>query len=230
VGSIYVNVPGLVYPNCSSMGSPIGQQVGVGNDICIHNSGNTDQTIVQFNFTQPDITGSNMREIISAVGTTRMVGTFSTFRLLNDGSWGFYPLNYLNKNRNAETFMAKMPPWSAADSVNRTTFVPVVVSLHAPPAGTNNAIVDFGYQENGTPTNLYCTTRADVCVANNAGLVTGNSPFQFASESPPGVLCSTSCTITVPAIPSRVLYYRYSYRDASNAVLFTSSVQIAVVN
>jgi hypothetical protein len=104
----------------------------VGNDICIHNSGNTDQTIVQFNFTQPNVTGSNMPEIISAVGTTRMVGTFSTYRLLNDGSWGFLPLNYLNKNRKAETFMAKMPPWPALDSINRTQFVPVVMSLPAP--------------------------------------------------------------------------------------------------
>lgn len=227
VGSIYVNAPGVRYLNCSSTGGPVGQQVGNANDICIHNSGTTDQTVVQFHINKPDVSGAGMRQLLSAVGTTRMVGTFSTFRLSPDGKWGFHIINYPNRNRNADLWMAKMPPWPAWDSVVRTQFVPVVVSL-TPPSGTDNAIVEFGYQEFGAPGRLNCTTRNDPCEANAAAIPSGNSPFKFLSESPSGVACSTGCAITIPALPQHVLFWRVKYRNSTGMVVHTGPVSVMV--
>jgi hypothetical protein len=41
-----------------------------------------------------------------------------------------------------------------------------------------------------------------------------------------GVDCSAGCTINIPAISGRVVYYRWRYRDGSGNVLGTSSTQV----
>jgi hypothetical protein len=117
-------------------------------------------------------------------------------------------------------WMAKNLPYPAADSVVRATFVPWPVSVQ-PPAGleVNNAVVEFGYQEYGAPQLINCTTRNDACIATAATVTTGNQPFFFASENPPGAPCASGCTITIPAISQRVLYYQVMYRAANNTAL-----------
>jgi hypothetical protein len=130
--------------------------------------------------------------------------------------------NY-NDGISRNDYMAMMPPFPPLDSVARGVFVAVPVILH-PPAGlsVNNAIVQFGYQEFGGN----CTTRADACIANAATI--GTVPFFYASEAPAGLPCSAGCTISVPAISQRMLYYKVEYRNASNAVLATQPTQVLV--
>jgi hypothetical protein len=57
----------------------------------------------------------------------------------------------------------------------------------------------------------------------------GAPPFQFAGENPHGMPCSTGCTIAIPAISQRVLYYQVQYRDKSNHTLSASPYQAVVV-
>jgi hypothetical protein len=101
----------------------------------------------------------------------------------------------------------------------------------SPPAGlsVNNAIVDFGYQEYGAPQLLNCTTRNDACIAAASAVPSGNQPFYFASENPAGVPCASGCTIAIPAISQRILYYQVKYRAANNAVLAADPVTSVVV-
>jgi hypothetical protein len=108
--------------------------------------------------------------------------------------------------------------------------VPVALALQ-PPAGlaVNNAIVEFGYQEYGAPQFIDCTTRNDACIATASTVTPGNQPYYFASENPAGAACGSGCTITVPAISQRILYYRVEYRTASNAVLAAGPLTSVVV-
>jgi hypothetical protein len=83
-----------------------------------------------------------------------------------------------------------------------------------------NAIVEFGYQEfNGN-----CTTRKEACIASTPAI--GTVPFYFAGENPPGAACASTCSIVIPAVSRRVLYYTVKYRDAANKIVATAPVEV----
>jgi len=67
----------------------------------------------------------------------------------------------------------KLPPWPTSDTINRTTYVQVPISV---PNG--NIRIKFGYGENGDPSLGYCTTRQEACWTTTAA--SGSSPFVFA--------------------------------------------------
>lgn len=90
--------------------------------------------------------------------------------------------------------------WSAA-SGNRTTFQGVTVKS----GSGNNILVEFGYSEHGARDDYRCTSRAEKCVAK-AAAIDEASPFLYAGEA--GAYTAASSTVTIPALPGRVLYYR----------------------
>jgi hypothetical protein len=153
-----------------------------------------------------------------------MVYGFENNALLPDNSWILYRQEWLNYQR-PEMWMAKNLPYPSSDypssdSVNRGTFVPWPVTVSTPVGlGINNAIIEFGYQEYGAPGLINCTTRNDACIATASTVPSGNQPFYFASENPAGAPCAIGCTITIPAISQRILYYQIQYRAANNTVL-----------
>jgi len=230
-GQIYVNCPGVVTTSCAGSGAHGGTPLGVGNDICIGNIGNAADAIVQYSMDQTDEYGATRRQLVSATSRLRMVGGFENNRLLPDNSWILYRQEFLNYQR-MDMWMAKLPPYPAQDSVARGTFVQIPVNA-APPAGldVNNAIVEFGYQEYGAPQLINCTTRNDACIATETvnTVTPGNQPFYFASENPAGAPCATGCTIFIPAISQRILYYQVKYRSANNTVLAAGPPAAVVV-
>jgi hypothetical protein len=223
VGQVYVNCPGVVWNHCSGSGIHGGTPLGVGNDICVGNLGAAANTIRQFTLDHTDFAGAFTRTLVSATSRLRMVAGFENNRLLPDNSWLLFRAEWLNYDRE-EMWMAKMPPYPTPDSINRGTFVPVILKLQ-PPEGisVDNAVVEFGYTEYSGN----CTSRHDPCVANSAAI--GAPPFRFASENPPGMPCSSACTIAIPAISQRVLYYQVKYRDKSNHTLATGPYQAAAM-
>jgi hypothetical protein len=105
-----------------------------------------------------------------------------------------------------------------------------------PPAGlaVNNAAIEFGYAENGEPGQFYCTSRQEKCLATTATVPA--VPFLFPSDGAGGVesgvagtSCTSGCSIAIPAISQRVLYYRVRYRDASNRTVATSQIETIAV-
>ena len=129
----------------------------------------------------------------------------------------------------------KVPPFPPTDSVVRSTFQPIPVKL-TPPAGlaVNNAVVQFGYTENGSPGQFNCTSRQEKCLATAATVPA--VPFQFASEGAggveagvSGVQCANGCSVAIPAISQRILYYQVKYRDASNNTVATGQIQMVAV-
>ena len=223
VGQIYVNCPGVVWNHCSGSAIHGGSPVGVGNDICVANIGAAAHTVRQFSLDHTDFAGAFTRTLVSATSRLRMVTGFENSRLLPDNSWLLFRAEWLNYNRQ-EMWMAKMLPYPTADSIDRGTFVPMVLNLQPPAgAGVDNAVGEFGYTEYSGNR----TSRHDPCLANSAMI--GAPPFQFASENPPGMPCSSACTIAIPAISQRVLYYQVKYRDKSNRALAASPYQAAAV-
>jgi hypothetical protein len=222
-GDLYVNCPGVRYAYCNGAATHGGTPLGIGNDICVGNVSKVANSIIQFDLSHTDYAGAYTRNLVSATGRLRMVTGFESNQMLPDNSWLLYRQEFQNYQRQ-ELWMARVPPYPRVDLFARWTFVPwpVRVSLLAG-RDVNNAIVEFGYQEYGAPQLINCTTRNDACIATStASTVTpGNQPFYFASENPAGAPCATGCTITIPAISQRILYYRILYRDANNTVLYS---------
>jgi hypothetical protein len=218
VGQVYVNCPGVVSTTCAGTSIHGGFPVGPINDICVGNIGIAANGVRQFTLDQTDLAGAYTRTLLTATARLRMVYGFENNRLLPDNSWLLLRTEWLNYQR-SDMWMAKMLPYPAVDSVNRGTFVPVTLTLTPPPGlGVDNVIVEFGYQEYGAPQHLNCTARNDPCIAVASTVPTGNQPSYFASENPAGAPCATSCTIAIPAISQRILYFQVSYRSAGNMV------------
>jgi hypothetical protein len=225
VGQVYVNCPGVTATTCQGSGIHGGAPFGAGADICVGNVNNTANAIRQFTLDRTDFAGAYSRTLVTATARVRMVYGFENNQLLPDNSWLLYRSEWLDFQR-AEMWAAKMPPYPAPDSVARGTFIPVPVTA-TPPSGlaVDNAVVVFGYQEYGGN----CTTRNDPCFATGSTIPTGNSPFFLASENPPGKPCASGCTITVPALSQRILYYKVEYRAANNTVIAVGPLTAVVV-
>jgi len=196
LGQIYVNCPGLIVGGlgetpaqpygCNGNGLVGSTQLGVGNDVCIHNAAAYIQNISQFSTNPPggaDFTGFTRRALVSDVGRIRMSPGFDNARLLPYNSWLLFG-NWWSDLQTASAWMAFMPPATSTDGENRATFQRQTLSV---PGMTNyaHAIMKFGYLEYGAPDALNCTTRADACVANQMTVPTTGPPFVFASEVTP---------------------------------------------
>ena len=119
--------------------------------------------------------------------------------------------------------MVKIPPMPSADSINRASFIGVPVQIGSVPATTAAAAVKFGY----SPT-LACTSRQEACYAT-AAAVSEATPFSWATEAVAGLSCSSGCTIAIPAISSRVLYYAIEYRNSGGSVIAIGPTQVTAV-
>jgi archaellum component FlaF (FlaF/FlaG flagellin family) len=123
-------------------------------------------------------------------------------------------------------YLAKIPPQPIApEQTRRDGFIPVTLSLK-PPAGlanVDNAVVEFGYLENGGAGDYYCTSRLEACVK---GSQPGNA-YGWSSDTIAGQPCNSGCTIAIPLIPDRMAYFRVKYRDSANTVLAIGETGIA---
>jgi hypothetical protein len=64
--------------------------------------------------------------------------------------------------------------------------------------------------------------------------ITDSNPFRFGTDGTDGtantvagVPCAAGCTVAIPALSQRVVYYQVLYRDASNAVVAQTRIQMA---
>lgn len=225
LGSIYVNVPGIVIKFCFGDVTSGLSQDPQANDVCITNAVPVMQGVVQASTQQNDPNAAYQRVLTHMVGPPKQTQGQVGPHLMPDNSWVFFPAPYLDGNSRSN-YIAKLPPYPSVDSFVRNAFIPIAVNLTAPTGlSVTNAIITFGYLDyNGN-----CTTRNDPCIANAATIPSGTAPFLYASESPTGLACTTSCTITIPAISERMLYYTASFRNASNVVVATNPTIIEAV-
>ena len=172
--------------------------------------------LVQFGTTQQDSAGAVLRRLGPAFSRWNQQSVFWNMTMTTSGQLAFSQVRWLDGVR-AEDIITFLPPYPASDSVSRNTFVPVKVKIPRPSDGAPTrvgAVVEFGYAENGSPGQFFCTPRQETCVAASD---TENqaTPFYFAqTESYSGASCNSGCTVTIPALPQRILYYRWRYLNA----------------
>jgi hypothetical protein len=234
-GDVYVNCPYVAPRPVGTVGCDFPRtEITLSNDICLYNTGAYLNQTVQFGYEHSDPTGALARGVTKGLNRYNLVDPNQNVHGLPDGSWLLLESNGM-MGTTISVLAAKMPPYPEVDSVNRQTFIPLVLNL-TPPQDLNvdNAVLQFGYLENGTSSQFFCTTRREACMAVSPS-ITESNPFRFPSEGSDGtsatvtgVSCQSSCSIAIPALPQRVVYYQVLYRDAANNVVAQTPVQMAV--
>jgi len=207
---------------------------GLGSDLCINNPGMHLNGIAQIGYQDVvDATGKNQRTLTHGLIRYRLNNVNENVRTTPDGAQLMFEGVALNGSE-YQILSAKMLPYPPVDSVNRTTFVPMAVQLK-PPNGisVDNATIKFGYAENGAAGQFYCTSRHEACLAVAATVPA--DPFKFPSDSPDGTVkgltglsCASGCSIVIPALSQRVVYYQVLYRDSGNNVVAQTAMQAAI--
>jgi|GEM_PF-5888855 len=234
-GDIYVNCPNEVKRNGGSYGCMwYSQNQDIPVDICVGNMSAYLNSIVEVGFKKNDFTGALGRTLTKGLTRYKVFDPYWHGKALSDASWMMFRSMYTN-GAWTEILLGKLPPFPPADSVKRWTFQPIPLRL-TPPAGlaVDNAVIQFGYAENGAPGQFYCTSRQEKCLAR-AATVTAVQ-FLFPSEGAggaetgvSGVPCANGCTVAIPAISQRMLYYQVKYRDASNRTVATGQLEVVAV-
>lgn len=176
-------------------------------DFCAGNSAGHSSSVVQVKF--PESNGLVVRNgaYVRAVSREGLTYHASATSNVHSDPSGAVLLN--------RTYNYIVPPrFPGLDTRNRGTFVGIPVTIPGVPVGTDNALVQFGYNES-----FQCSRNRDnTCYAESATL-NQNNPYQFDHETLTGVPCASGCTVTIPAIANRVLYWRAVYRDAGGGIL-----------
>ena len=110
-----------------------------------------------------------------------------------------------------EVFITPTPPIAGAATLP-SGYKTLAVTVPATPY----ARVKFGYDAS-----FHCTTDADSCV-------TGGTPWSYLREAPASTSCVSGCTINVPAIPGKVLYYLIEQTNSSGALRTALPTQVAI--
>lgn len=228
VANVYINCPEISRTACVSGEADTGDNLLT--DPCVYDlAPNVSQVSL---IHRPTETEPNDRrsEWIQNLGHKfsrwRAQSIYASARLTPRGELAYTVARYLEGVR-SEAIAYKIPATPNRDSWSRATFWPLTRGSGSAPPGTDNVVVEFGYDAN-----LYCTTRREVCVSVTGGAVgqpvNETTPFYWSGESYSGVPCSTGCTLTIPAVPERVVYYRIKYRSASGATLKTGETEVGV--
>jgi len=212
-GQVYLNCPNLTYLGCKQ-----GQYETSGQnteDVCIFDGTLVAGTqVLQRSTAVSDRIGSYTRRITHGFARYRRQeeAYFANGKALPGGEWALFMGRWIDGQR-SDIYAAKLPPFQAPDGINRNTFVRLDVAVRPAPAGTADAVVEFGYGPD-----YRCASRREACVAVSPG-VNEAAPFYWASESFKGAACSGGCTIAIPAVSQRVVYYRVKYRKPDGSVL-----------
>jgi hypothetical protein len=225
-GDVYVNAPYVSHPYCSYPGIAI--QGNDTNGICIGDLGAYTGNLAQVGYTTHDLVGAGIRNLGPNYSQWTQFSVYwnsdatpSGFVLASQSPW-------LDGVR-TDDLVTVLPPYPASDGVARNSFLPVAVTIDPAAAlSFQSAIVEFGYAENGDPGSYYCVSRQETCVAASSA-INPSTPFYFEqSESWVGVPCATGCTITIPALSQRILYYRWRYLNSTGQIVGSSAAHVVV--
>ena len=143
--------------------------------------------------------------------------TATNWRSMPDASWGLMLTTYAD-GVFPVMFAAKPPPWPGYDLVRRDNFITQTVQLGP---GAALAEVRFGYEEFGTPGQFFCTSRQEACASGPA-----SAPFNYiTTDGHAGVACASGCSITIPALPGRVVWWQ-EFRSADGGTTWTAQGQL----
>ncbi len=179
---------------------------------------------VQVGIDPIDTTGRRVRRLTLGFGAPGLHWTFTTWLQSPDGKWGFFSVPYANGLRN-DYFAMKLPPWPSLDSEDRTNFIKIPVHVEG---GAPYARARFGYVENGAPGDFFCTSRHEAC-STEIPAREPKDPYSFVGEAATHANCQAGCTIALPAVPGRVLYYVIDRLDAAGKLAGSGTPGVVAV-
>lgn len=189
------------------------------NDICVAVQSPYAEYAVQYSASH-DPYNTGARKLTAGLNMPRTSNNLWTVPPMPNGDWLISWGGLINEGARYLSSLVKVPPYPGPQrGINRGSWIPVPVKLAGVPAGTNNVVVEFGYDPG-----FHCTTRQETCVANAAGIAP--AVYYYAtSDTYAGLSCASGCTPVIPALAQRVMWYRVKYRDAGNSVIKTGDVQ-----
>ncbi len=221
VGNLYVTVPrAFVDGNCRSdqytLPSP-----------CTFQLSPYSGHVTQVRTDKLDASGFTARKLGYLHSIPGLKYQFSNCKPTPDANFAFCVADWLDGVR-SEFVAVRLSPMPSLDSVNRTTFVPIAVNI-AGIASATNIRARFGYLENGS-TLLNCT-RYQVSCTTEIPSGTPTDPFSFTDEAVTRQAClnGTACTVTIPAISNRILYYVIDRLDGGGSVVASFPMQVVAV-
>lgn len=214
-GDVFLNVPsadidpsGHCYTNAWEYNFP-----------CLFSANTMGGWALQQRLTPVDTNASGSRRLTMGLVNPGRHFTFTNWVPTPDAKWGLLSPPWVSGLRN-DIFAMRLPPWPASDNVDRSNFVPFAVQVQALPQATTARAL-FGYKENGNPEDFFCTTRRESCT-------TSGTPFAWLSDQQQLKSCFSGCTINIPTIAGRVVYYRIEWMDSTGAVLSRGPLAAAI--
>lgn len=190
---------------------------GIGIDACVGNVGYVG--VMQTRF--PDANGQTIRNG-KYTRTVKREGMLYRPPATTNASTD--PLGFALMLRDMPQYVV-LPSFRSMRADGFDTFRSIPVTVSSVPAGTSTALVQFGYDGG-----FVCSrNRGNTCYAESATL-NETIPFQWDHETLTGVSCGSGCTITIPAIAGRALYWRWVFRDSGGSIISTGSTNIEMVN
>jgi hypothetical protein len=181
---------------------------------CISNNYPWGFWVTQFNTAVTDKTGEESRRLTSALVAPGRQYNFTNAKATPDAKWIEVLPQWLEGQR-TDTFWVKAPPFPGIESNTGSALGATGISLRLGGVPGDAVRVAFGYAENGNAANFYCTSRAETCYTSTSATVA--NPFAYASETQGYTACSGGCTVQIPAIPGRILYYQVQRQNGASA-------------
>ena len=219
-GDLYLSAQGLDVSGTNCLTNTYNDVVP-----CVFGLNSAGPLAVQAQINPVDTQARYIRRLTYGLAAPAMHFSFQNWLQSPEGRWGFFVAPYVNGLR-GDYYAMKLPPWPNLDH-DRGTFIPVPVSL--PPApGAQYARARFGYAEYGPATSFFCTSRQEACSTDIPTAASGD-PYSFLSEPVSHLNCSARCTVSIPAVPGRVLYYVIDRLNAAGAVLSSSPLRAVAI-
>jgi hypothetical protein len=221
-GQYYMTLPHNETPQTTCFSANFGLAIP-----CISSFGPISGQIVQFRNDRYDATGLSYRKFGFAHSHVGLGYPFSNCRTTPGADFVFCPGYWLDGVRTdwLALRIGALPP---LDNVNRTTFLGINIIYQGVPFASNLR-ARFGYAENGGDL-LQCTAYQQDC-STEIPSGSPNAPFSFTNEAVTRQACANgaSCSITIPSLPNRILYYIVDRLDSNGNVLETSPMQAVAV-
>jgi hypothetical protein len=226
---VFGSIPGQLYLSISQRDIQSAcSSANFGNAVpCLSSFGPISGQVIQFRNDKLDPLGNSLRKFGFAHNHVGLGYSFSNCRTMPDAQFLFCPAYWMDGMR-TDWLALRIETLPAVDNVSRTRFVPINVTYQGVSLATNLR-ARFGYAENGGDL-LRCTAYGQDCSTEIPSGSPGD-PFSFTNEGVTRQACvsGASCTITIPSLPNRILYYVVDRLDVSGTILATSPLQAVAV-
>ena len=216
-GDVYVNVPQSAH---NGVCGPWDYE----RNLCGTTWDHTAMGVNQYYFAQRrDITdGSSFRRLSMLFNRPNFESVYSSAHGSFGGQFAFGQSDYYSGGARSDFFILRLPQIASSDGMPRNGFQIMSVPLDALDNATK-VRARFGYADNGSAAGFYCAfNRKEECRTNPSP--TAETPFYFASDPNQDLQeCTNGCTVQIPAISGRVLYYVIDRLDDSGKVIETTA-------